>query len=79
MSYCKHRGMSVFAYVGTEKIRSELIVKITQKKKCSLFIKHHPLCSFKEVFNTITTHANHWNKVYLFLSVVVVDDWGIGT
>jgi hypothetical protein len=46
---------------------------------CCLLIKHPPLCSVKEVMNTVITHANHWNKVHLFLSVVVLNDWGIGT
>jgi len=46
---------------------------------CCLLIKHHPLCSVKEVMNSVTTHGNHWNKVHLFFSVMVVDDWGIET
>jgi hypothetical protein len=46
---------------------------------CCLLIKHHPLCSVKEVMSTVPTESNHWNKVHLFLGVVIVYEWGIGT
>jgi hypothetical protein len=79
MSYCKHRGMSVLAYLRTENSVRAHSHKNRTKVICCLLIKHHPLCSVKEVMNTINTHANDWNKIHLFLSVVVVDNWGIWT